>query len=257
MNVLVKVGRRIPRPIRESVRKATQRSNRSLPGRRIDWGDVARRAPFSSVYGWDRGLPVDRFYINAFMTRNRHFITGSVLEVRSALYAQRHGTPTEITVLDINRANPEATLIADLNEPDSLPEAAYDCVILTQTLQYTRPAVALRNIDRSLRPGGAALVTVPCLGRIDPEAAGTDLWRWTPQGLRQACEDAGLQAEVEGHGNSLAAAACMLGAAVEEIPPGGLTDEDPAFPVVACAVIQRTGPTSPTGATWGSRGSAP
>jgi hypothetical protein len=45
---------------------------------------------------------------------------------------------------------------------------------------------------------------------------------------------------VQGHGNALAAAACMLGAAAEEIPAGGLIDEDPAFPVVACAVIQRT-----------------
>lgn len=240
MNVLVKVGRRIPGPFRESVRKVAQRSNRNLPGRRIDWGDVARRAPFSSVYGWDRGLPVDRFYINAFMARHQHLVTGSVLEVRSPLYAQRHGTADEITVLDINRDNPEATLIADLNEPGSLPAAAYDCVILTQTLQYTRPAVALRTVNRSLRPGGVALVTVPCLGRIDPEAAGADLWRWTPQGLRQTCADAGVPVEVEGHGNSLAAAACMLGAAVEELPPGSLTPEDPAFPVVACAVIRRS-----------------
>jgi SAM-dependent methyltransferase len=238
MSVLIKVGRRIPGPIRNIVLKTTQRSNRALPGSRINWGDVARRAPFSSVYGWDRGLPVDRFYINAFLTRHEHLVTGSVLEVRSPLYARRHGTPSEITVLDINRKNPEATLIADLNEPESLPEAAYDCVILTQTLQYTRPAVALQNINRSLRPGGAALVTVPCLGRIDPEAVAVDLWRWTPQGLRQTCAEAGIRADVEGHGNSLAAAACMLGAAVEELPPGALTHEDPAFPVVACAVIQ-------------------
>ena len=80
MNMLVKVGRRVPAPIRETVLKAAQRSNRGLPGRRINWGDVARRAPFSSVYGWDRGLPVDRFYINAFVARNQHLVTGSVLE---------------------------------------------------------------------------------------------------------------------------------------------------------------------------------
>jgi SAM-dependent methyltransferase len=242
MNVLVKVGRRIPAPIRESVLKAARKSNRGLPGRRIDWGDVARRAPFSSVYGWDRGLPVDRFYIDAFMAQNQHLVTGSVLEVRSPLYARRYGAPEEITVLDIDRENREATLVADLNVPDSLPASAFDCVILTQTLQYTRPAVALRNVNRSLRPGGAALVTVPCLGRIDPEAASVDYWRWTPQGLRQTCEEAGVHATVRGHGNSLAAAACMLGVAAEEIPAGRLANEDPAFPVVACAVIRQNRP---------------
>lgn len=240
MDMLMKIGRRIPAPLRRTILKTAQKSNRALPGRRIDWGDVARRAPFSSVYGWDRGLPVDRFYIDAFIARNRHLVTGSVLEVRSPLYAQRYGTPTRITVLDINRDNPEATLIADLDEPGSLPGAAYDCVILTQTLQYTRPAVALQNIHRSLRTGGTALVTVPCLGRIDPEAPAQDLWRWTPQGFRQTCEEAGVPATVQGHGNALAAAACMLGAAAEEIPDDGLLAEEPAFPVVACAVIQRT-----------------
>ena len=80
-------------------------------------------------------------------------------------------------------------------------------------------------------------MTVPCLGRIDPEAVEVDFWRWTPQGLRQTCQEAGLHATVQGHGNSLAAAACMLGAAAEELPPGALTPNDPAFPVVACAVI--------------------
>jgi len=237
MNVLVKVGRRIPAPIRKTVLKAAQRSNRGLPGRRVNWGDIARRAPFSSVYGWDRGLPVDRFYIDAFMAKNQHLVTGSVLEVRSPLYARRYGTPGKITVLDIDRENREATLVADLNLPDSLPASTFDCVILTQTLQYTRPVVALRNIIRCLRPGGAALVTVPCLGRIDPEAASVDFWRWTPQGLRQTCEEAGVHATVQGRGNSLAAAACMLGVAAEEIPAGRLANEDPAFPVVACAVI--------------------
>ncbi|GAA3345331.1 hypothetical protein GCM10020358_52030 [Amorphoplanes nipponensis] len=48
--------------------------------------------------------------------------------------------------------------------------------------------------------------------------------------------------EIGGHGNSLAAAGCMLGLAAEEIPPGGLAPKDPAFPVVACAVFGPSGP---------------
>lgn len=242
MRSLADAARRVPAqmsaPVRQALIRAVQRTNRGLPGRRVRWGDIARRAPFSSVYGWDRGLPVDRFYIEAFLRRHERLITGSVLEVRSALYASRFGSAERVTVLDVDPDNPEADITADLNVQGCLPEAAYDSVILTQVLQYTDPPAALDNIVRSLRPGGTALVTVPCLGRIDPEAVTNDLWRWTPAGFRQVLKSVGVRAEVQGHGNALAAAAVMLGLSAEEIPHGRLGEEDASFPVVACAVVR-------------------
>src|SRR4051794_24300652 len=32
------------------------------PGRRVRWGSLRRTRPFSDCYGFDRGLPIDRYY---------------------------------------------------------------------------------------------------------------------------------------------------------------------------------------------------
>ncbi|MFI7601572.1 hypothetical protein [Actinoplanes sp. NPDC049681] len=233
--------RQMPDPARTVVRQRLQRTNRSLPGRRIDWGNIARHAPFSEDYGWDRGLPIDRYYIERFLTRRAKRIRGSVLEVQSPMYASRLGHAERITILDVEAGNPRADLIADLDEPGSVPVAAFDCVILTQVLQYTDPLVALRNVGDSLRPRGCALITVPAISPVDTDGLRSDRWRWTPEGLRRAIHDAGLTATVEGCGDALSAVAFILGIAAEEMPPGRLDRQDSRYPIVTCAVVEAAG----------------
>src|SRR5262245_26592857 len=103
--------------------------------RSVSWGDLRRVEPISAVWGIDRGLPVDRYYINHFLERNRRDIRGRVLEVKDAGYSRAYGSMVECTdIVDIAQDNPSATLISDLSARGSLPEAKYDCFILTQTL---------------------------------------------------------------------------------------------------------------------------
>ncbi|MFI5915941.1 methyltransferase domain-containing protein [Dactylosporangium sp. NPDC051541] len=230
--------RYLPEPARTGLQQAAQAARRGLPGSRVQWGNINTRAPFSEFWGWDRGLPVDRYYIERFIAANRGRLKGSALEVQSAQYTGEIDAVEHTTVLDIDESNTRATLIADLNEPESLPAATFDCVVLTQTLQYTDPVAALRNVGRSLKPGGRAVVTVPCLSRVDPEAPSVDLWRWTPAGLRRTIELAGLRGTVAGHGNSLAAAAFMLGLSAEDVGRHRLALDDEAYPVIAGAVIE-------------------
>ena len=53
------------------------------------------------------------------------------------------------------RATPEATIVADLSEPNSLPANRFDCFILTQTLQLVADLeAALENAWQSLTSGG-------------------------------------------------------------------------------------------------------
>jgi SAM-dependent methyltransferase len=139
-------------------------------------------------------------------------ITGDVLEVRSAAYTDRFGSRSHI--IDINPSNRAATLVVDLCRPSSLMADSYDCVILTQTLQFLEaPEVALINLWRSLRPGGTMMITVPCAVRIDHELPEADYWRWIPAGLRELigrhCDEA--MVEVEGAGNLVTALAALLG----------------------------------------------
>jgi SAM-dependent methyltransferase len=223
------------RPSADARRRLRQRVTRVL---RPAWlGTLRRTTPLSNKWGYDRGRPVDRYYIEAFLERHRADIRGHVLEVKDRTYTDRFGLGvTESDVLDINPRNPHATIIADLGAPDFLGADSFDCCIVTQTLQYiydTRAAVT--QLKRLLRPGGVLLTTVPALSRLDkPDNCGPDLWRFTPASCTRVFADVfgPRQVTVRAHGNVLASIASLTGMAEEELSRREIDVHDPLFPVV-------------------------
>jgi SAM-dependent methyltransferase len=201
---------------------------------------VLKARPYSRRYGTDRGTALDRIYIERFLAQHADAIHGEVLEVNDDNYTRMFGTSFHAHVVDIRATNQHATLIADLCEPHSLPRAQYDCVILTQTLQFLRdPAGALANIGASLVPGGVALITVPSLSRLD--LADLDYWRWTPLGLETLCRQALPDADVSvcAFGNAGVGAAFFVGLSAENVGRRLLGRDDPKFPVVTCARVDK------------------
>ena len=70
-----------------------------------------RRRPFS-VWGLERGTPVDRVYIEDFLSRHRQDIHGRVLEVKDRAYTERFGTGVEqADVVDVDQENGLATIV--------------------------------------------------------------------------------------------------------------------------------------------------
>lgn len=199
-------------------------------------GTLRRTTPLSDRWGWDRGTPIDRYYMEHFLEEHRRDIRGHVLEVEDNAYTNRFGTGVERSdVLDINPANPHATLIADLSSADAIPADTFDCVILTQTLQYIyQTPAAIKQVYRSLRPGGVLLATVPGICRMDPDFPGKDYWRFT----LDSCT--ALFGEVFGkehitlrsYGNVLTAISCLAGIAYEELSSRELESLDPNYPVL-------------------------
>lgn len=210
------------------------------------WGNLRRQRPFSDYWGFDRGLPVDRFYIETFLSRHAAAVQGRVLEVRDRTYTHRFGgaAVTQSDVVDIDAANAEATIVADLTVRGSLSDQRFDCIIVTQTLQYVDdPGAAVANLWAGLAPGGTLLLTVPSLQRIDPDAPDVDRWRFTPNGLVDLVRTAtaGADFEVVGFGNLLASTAFLMGLSAQELRPKELEANDPDFPLVACARVRRPG----------------
>lgn len=201
----------------------------------VRWGNLRRTSPVSAWYGNERGWPVDRWYIDGFIESHRSDLVGHVMEIKSRHYIDQFGRPDKVTIVDIDRNNKKATLYADLDQIGSLPAATFDAAIVTQTLQYLDPTAALANLWQSLAPGGVLLLTVPSLGRLDPEIPDLDYWRWTPAGLRRQLEWAGIQAVVEGRGNVLAGVCALYGLPIEDVTTEELDIIDPLFPVTACA----------------------
>ncbi|MBA2514122.1 MAG: methyltransferase domain-containing protein [Solirubrobacterales bacterium] len=204
--------------------------------------------PISRQYGFDRGVPVDRHYIDAFMRRHGSFpgyatgsIRGRVLEIGGRDYVDRFGAELErVDVLHESDANPEATIVGNLTDPGVLPAEAFDCIVCVQTLHviYDVPAV-LRELHRALRPGGALLATGPGITRSclpDRDHWG-DWWRFTSLSLERLVREAfpGGQVHVEAYGNVLAAVAFLHGLAAEELRPHELEVRDPDFEVIVAA----------------------
>src|SRR5438132_14231822 len=124
---------------------------------KIRFGDLHRTTPVSAIFGIDRGFPIERYYIEKFLDRHRLDVRGRCLEMGDAGYTRTFGDDrvTASDVMHVTPGNPAATIVADLTSADHVPSDAFDCIILTQTLQmiYDMNA-ALRTLHRILKPGG-------------------------------------------------------------------------------------------------------
>ena len=208
---------------------------RLLPTRAVRFGDFRRLVPFSRAFGFDRGTPVDRFYIEWFLSCSEADICGRVLEIGDNSYTKRFGgnRVTHSDVLHVQEGNPQATFVGDLTSAEHIPSNLFDCIILTQTLHliYDMKA-AMKTLYRILKPGGVLLATVPGISQLE-RGPWKDAWYWslTILSTRRLAEEAFTRdnVEVESHGNVLAATAFLMGLAAEELHWTELEQPDPLY----------------------------
>ncbi len=205
----------------------------------VDFGSLHRLTPISRVFGLDRGLPIDRYYIEQFLAANAADIQGRVLEFGDNVYTRKFGGSrvTQSDVLNVVPSN-QATLIADLTHADNIASNLLDCIICTQTLQMIYDLrAALHHLHRILKPGGVLLATcsgITKLARregIDPWG---EYWHLTAQSAAPlfqeffSCENI----QVNAYGNVLTAAASLYGLAAEELTRPELDYHDPDYEVL-------------------------
>ena len=232
------IARRIvPTPIYGLIK--ARRRGRDLPPRAgaIRFGDLRRLAPFSRVFGYDRGTPVDRYYIEGFLERSARDIRGRVMEVGDDSYTRKYGGDRvdKRDVLHVTEGSPQATIIADLTKADHIPSESFDCIILTQTLHLIYDVrAAIGTLHRILKPGGVLLATFPGISQIDRYEWGKSwYWAFTSLAARRMFGEAFSEdsLSVETHGNVLAATAFLYGIALEELRKEELDFSDPDYEV--------------------------
>lgn len=234
------VSRLLPEALKTSIRR---RYKRLRPSRlTVRMRTPRRLLPISRDYGYDRGTPIDRYYIDEFLRRHsgeskytRGAIHGHVLEVGDDYYAQEFGLGVDhVDILHVSTENPEATVVADLTDGTNLASDTYDSVICIQTLLVIYDVkAAIKTIHRILKPGGTALLTVPGISQIcrpDFDSWG-DYWRFTTLSARRLFEEVFDPAKVtvESFGNVLTASAFLYGLATEDLSRRELDLHDPDF----------------------------
>jgi SAM-dependent methyltransferase len=220
----------------------------------VRFGSLRRLSPVSRNFGWGRGTPLDRYYIDDFLERHAGQpgyaigdIRGHVLEIGEDHYARRFGRWGEpdsyvdrVDILHSDEGNPAATIVGDLTAADHIPSDGFDCVICTQTLLMIYDVgAAIRTIHRILKPGGVVLTTVPGISQIcrpDIDLWG-DYWRFTTRSVRRLLEEVfpPENVTVEAYGNVLTATAFLQGIVVEELRREELDVRDPEYQLMIAA----------------------
>jgi SAM-dependent methyltransferase len=230
-------------PLRQLARRALSRDTRRRLSYLLAWppvgtvrfGSLRRLTPVSRDWGFDRGQPVDRYYIDQFLSAHSADIRGRVLEIDNNNYTRAFGgnRVTQSDVLHISDWGPGVTMVGDLTKLDHVESGLFDCVIVTQTLQliYDYQA-ALRTIHRILRPGGVALVTVPAINKSrDEMGAFGDYWAFRTISAQRLFAELfpADQLTVTGYGNVLTAVALLHGIAAGELTREELDQADRAY----------------------------
>jgi SAM-dependent methyltransferase len=215
------------------------------PAGLVRFGSFRRLTPISPVFAIDRGLPIERFYIEHFLQTHRSRIRGRALEFGDTFYLDKFGDD-RVTQKDVFSyvAGDGVTVVGDLAGDGPLPDGAFDCIVCTQTIQMVFDIqLAVRRLHAMLKPGGTLLLTThgtSKVGRHLDRDSWAEYWHLTEQATRTLFErNFDGTAPTEGYGNVLSAMCALHGLASEELTRDELLHRDRDFDVIIGVVATR------------------
>lgn len=193
----------------------------------VNSGDfLSSTMPVSRLFGYDRGTPIDRYYMENFLQAECSELRNvpRTIEVGESTYSEKYMyIDGRNDVLNYGKG-------MDLTKPESLPKAAYDLFICTQVFNFIYDVkAAIRGAFYLLKENGTLLATVAGnispVSRSDMENYG-HFWGFTYLAIQR------LTSEVFGDGNvrvlpfgnSMAATAFVQGVAIEDLQNWSLWD---------------------------------
>ena len=202
----------------------------------------------SKKFGFDRGLPIDRFYIDKYLDKNLSKSTyQNGLEVGGVQYLEKFKVAKKTALLHpeylISEGHGDQALVVDLNKKfKNIGDEKFDLIIATNVLNFVEePHLALNTFQELLVPGGLLIISVSAsmpISEFDKNRWG-DFWRFSLQGLRLILGKTDMDFEIEYRGNFRATIAFLCGMATEECPEIDLLDLDDEFPITIFAKCKK------------------
>lgn len=199
--------------------------------------------PLNRTFGFSRGTPVDRWYIESWLNGKKEYIQKETLEIAEDTYTRRFGNENVISyILHVEPTN-DSQIKGNLETGEGIVENSMDCVILTQTI----PSIfqlhdVMSNLYKMLKRGGTALITcggIMQISRFDMERWG-HFWSLTDMSLKRLIEEQSFSDyEIEQFGNVKTACALLYGIAAEELSEEDLAYYDEDYPVSICARVTK------------------
>jgi hypothetical protein len=209
------------------------------------WHNLRTTKPISKVFGFDRGTPIDRYYIEKFLKTNSNLIQGKVLEIENNNYTTKFGSKVASSeILHYTSDNKQATIIGDLTRKETLPENLIDCFICTQTFNFIYDfREAIRGAHTVLKKDGVLLATLAGVSQVsvyDMDRWG-DFWRFTTRSASDVfAEVFGKEnVKVGYYGNVLSSVGLFHGVSAEELTPAELDVMDPAYQNIITVIARK------------------
>jgi SAM-dependent methyltransferase len=218
---MARLGRPVKRAVRWLLFQGYIQHHRILHALRV--------LPYSRNFGFERGTPVGRYYVEAFLRKNADQVSGRCLEFGDDRYRTFFPGAVEYCVTDIGD-RPGVDYPGDIHDARGIPQGHFDAIICIQVFEHLAyPEKAAQSLYRLLSPGGVLLLTAPFLNPV--HYVPTDFRRFTPECLKMILEDAGLAIEVlDFGGNALVGTGSLLGMVREDFSTVELDAKDPVYP---------------------------
>jgi SAM-dependent methyltransferase len=207
------------------------------------WLATKSKEPISTKYGFDRGTPIDRYWIEDFLKINEKDIKGHCLEITDDSYTKKFGGDKvkDIDVLDINKKNKKANIYGDLRDLKGIvADDTYDCILLTHVLGLIDEVdKAVVEAKRILKPGGVILATSSSFSPVIDNKY--NYWSFKPAGFKYLFSKhfKKNKIKVTSYGNVLAGQCFWVGMSQEDISKDALKFNDDRFPCIVAARVQK------------------
>lgn len=202
----------------------------------------------SNDFGFSRGTPIDRYYMNNFFLKNSTYIFNNVLEFGDDYYFKKfckhENSSCDIFTSTLDKRNDNVKRIhGDLTKIAPIYFAKYDCIICTNVLNFIFDTkAAISGISNMLKSGGICIVTLAGfsthISRYDYDRWG-DYWRFNDLSAIKLFENDFDIIFIKNYGNVYSAIAQMSGFCVEELEVEKVNEIENDYVMITGLVLKK------------------